>query len=370
MVDNFETIEWDKSVENIFEPWRQLVTKGKSNLSMFPEWIEIAAKSHGLLSNIRIFTKSHDNSITGVFPYLIRKRRMNGIPLRWLEPAFNISSYHPELVCKRDCHNLFSELLSRTKDLWDVVHIQNISPDGDIAKHLRNLSMTHGNVLLQSPGDSSPYIPLKGSWEEFLSAKTKSFRYRLKRRSKKLEKAGKLEIRWYTDSLSIDELFTDILRIEEGSWKMSVNMSITQNTKEIDYYRKLLPYLANSGKLFANTILLDSTPIAYSLCYNDNGVIGQLKTSFLDSYKHLAPGTVLVNHTIQRAFEIGAREFDFLGNIMPHKLEWTDNTRIHNNYFLFSHRRPVHLLGKAKQIALAIKERMTSTNSSEASSHA
>jgi CelD/BcsL family acetyltransferase involved in cellulose biosynthesis len=60
-----------------------------------------------------------------------------------------------------------------------------------------------------------------------------------------------------------------------------------------------------------------------------------LKTSFDDQFKAFSPGTHLVDLSVEQAFRAGAREFDFLGDRMRHKLEWTDQVRSHQTLYIY-----------------------------------
>ncbi len=358
MSKKYHSFSWNDEKSKFCSPWKDLVDEQRLNPSLLPQWLEAAVSSHGLFDSIKIFSETSDNTVLGILPYIIQKRPMNRLQLRWLEPAFNLISYHPDLICSSASENLLSELLLQTNQHWDVAYIHNVSTAGRAAQQLEALSKKEGNVLLTYPGETSPYLRLQGTWKEYLAIKGSSFRYRLKRRVRKIEKSGELTIHWYRKGDDTKTLLSEILSIEEGSRKVAANMAITQRSEEIEYYRRLLPFLSDTGLLFANVLHIDGTPVAYSLCYNDKGVIGQLKTSFLDSHRNLAPGAVVIESAIKKSFDIGALEFDFLGDIMPHKMEWSDGFREHNSYYLFSRRLPVHMLGHAKKLGQTLKNKL------------
>ena len=56
----------------------------------------------------------------------------------------------------------------------------------------------------------------------------------------------------------------------------------------------------------------------------------------------------MIDTSIERAFALGAKEFDFLGNAGSHKLAWTSNLRSHADYFLFAPRLKARLVGMLK----------------------
>jgi CelD/BcsL family acetyltransferase involved in cellulose biosynthesis len=139
-----------------------------------------------------------------------------------------------------------------------------------------------------------------------------------------------------------------MLEIEANSWKAGANIAVTSNAYEQPYYQALLPFLAEQGLLAASVHYLDGAPIAYQLSYSFGGKLGNLKNSFDERHKALSPGTVIIKGAVQRAFEIGATEFDFLGDAQPYKVLWTDRVRAHATYYLFSRRLRSRFVGALK----------------------
>ena len=104
--------------------------------------------------------------------------------------------------------------------------------------------------------------------------------------------------------------------------------------------------------LFSNVLELHGEPIAFSLGYAWNGVVGQMKTSFDDRFADMSPGFMVMVESIHRAVTLGFREYDFLGDIMEHKMRWADAARQHSSRFVFSRRPLGFALGMAKRATL------------------
>ncbi|HFD11953.1 MAG TPA: GNAT family N-acetyltransferase, partial [Crenotrichaceae bacterium] len=203
---------------------------------------------------------------------------------------------------------------------------------------------------------ASPYIEISTDWDEYLTTRSGSFRYRLQRKAKAVAKAGDIAIRWYSDEFDSEQLLKDILTIEANSWKVEAGMAISHRPVEQRYYEQLIPFMATNGLLMANVLSIDGNPAAYGLCYNFKQRWGQLKTSFDDQYKAYSPGKHLVDLSVEQAFKEGAREFDFLGDRMRHKLEWTDQVRNHNNLYIYnSSSLSGKLTGVVKRLSTRIK---------------
>jgi CelD/BcsL family acetyltransferase involved in cellulose biosynthesis len=89
-------------------------------------------------------------------------------------------------------------------------------------------------------------------------------------------------------------------------------------------------------------------PAAYALCACWKGWVGQLKTSHILELGDA--GSRVINSSLQRAFQEGYGEYDFLGDAAPHKLRWTDRTRRHAEYWLFARSMRGRALATAKTL--------------------
>jgi len=245
-------------------------------------------------------------------------------------------SYDHEVVTSTSRRLLLESCLDSFNPHWEVLHVAKVLSSGPTAAALQEIGHTKGRTLHVFPDDSSPYLPIDQTWEEFLASRSKNFRYTLRRKEKALKKAGILEERWYESLADVPDLYECMMSVEANSWKTEAGLAVSDTAHEQRYYQRLLPYLAERGALFANSLQLDGNPIAYHLCYRWGGRVGNLKNSFHEDYEKLSPGSVAIHHAIKRAFETGVEDFDFLGDIQPHKSLWTKQVRQHGNYYLFS----------------------------------
>jgi len=315
-------------------------------------WIVIAAHSAGYTDELRVIELAGPQQrAVGYVAYIETTARMFGLPLRLREtPGNRLAAYYNSVVApETSVPALLAALAAQNAGGCDVLQFPAIESAGHVDRAIMAAAATGGWRVLRYPSFRSPFLELGGSWQQFLDSRSQNFRYNLKRKRKALEKAGKVDERWFRDDVDVAELLTAMHAIEEGSWKTRAGMSITGSSRELAYHDLLLPWLASIGALEANVLRLDGVPIAYSLCIRWQGRIGQLKTSFDERASALSPGLIVTASSIEQAFAGGAREFDFLGDVMPHKMHWTDRVRAHDNLFAFLPTVRGALLGRAKQ---------------------
>jgi len=360
MLDH-QDLAWNEALDTLRDPWDRIVTEGALNPSLLPGWIAAIAASTDMLERLRVFALLKGEEVVGIVPYYRSRMRMTGVPIEVLNLASNLVSYHQEFVTLSDPNRLLHEFLSRFDEHgWNLLIVNNLPADGPAISALRDEARARRGVLVNYRSDSSPAMRLTGTWTDYLATKRKKFRYKIKRRRRDLLRGGEVEARWFDEASDVPALLEAILSIESHSWKVEADMAISEHPQEQRYYELLLPWMANRNLLLANVIYLDAEPIAYNLCYLWNGCLGQIKTSFDGRFAELSPGAAATEDAIRRGFEIGAGEFDFLGDVMPHKLEWATHTREHCNGYLFANAWWAKLIGTAKGAVQTWRKHRTS----------
>ena len=347
------------ALERFSEPWSQLVYDREANPSLHPNWLKASLQSQGLADDLRLLIAWEGSSMVGVLPYLVREEKYWGVPLDTIDLANNVLSYHHEVVA-RAAHEELIEALLAGPDLedWQVFRVVGVEHGGETARALRAVGSRKRRCVVEYPSVESPFLPIEGTWESYLSRRSRNFRYNLNRKRRSLDQLGRWEVRWSESEGDVPRLIEDILAIERESWKVSAGMAISGHADEERYYRLLLPVMARNGWLYASTLCLSGRPIAYSLCYRAHGRIGQLKTSFVEEHAGMSPGFIVTAAAIERAFSERCVEFDFLGDVMAHKLSWTERSRRHVSYFVFNSRPLPRAMARAKQLVRRIRSRL------------
>jgi CelD/BcsL family acetyltransferase involved in cellulose biosynthesis len=333
----FQELGWDEGLARLADQWRELLAATAGDYSLSPEWMHAAASAFGLSSTLRILAAFDGGDVVGIIPFRRSQTRMFGLPLRALDLGGGmLVTYHHEVVARGRHEEILRELLRR--DPWHVLRAGSLTMGGPTEAAVTSIAAADGYDLHTFDDEVSPYLVIDRSWEKYLVSKSSNFRYNLKRKEKNLLKAGRVEHRWLTAPGDVEELGRRMLEIEAQSWKVAAGIAVSSREVEQRYYRELLPVLAARGALLANVLYLDGEPIAYTLCSVWNGRVTQMKTTFKEAHGKLSPGAVTIQYAVQRAFDAGAREFDFLGDAQAHKMHWCDASRAHRTYQLFSRR--------------------------------
>jgi hypothetical protein len=326
--------EWEQGIAELGGVWRSLLQANRLNPSLHPDWMNISLTAHGLTSQAKLLLIESNSGDTAILPVLLRTVSVAGVPLRCMDLASNVLSYHAAMIASGGQQTIVDELLnSETMPPFDVLRMGNIVQGGPTDAAL--LAMKEHRKVLTYAGQHSPYVAMLKPWPDYLRTLSKKMRANITRCIRTTEQSGDAVMQWYEGECDTDRLLSDILEVEAKSWKASESKAIEQDAAEGRYHKALLPWLARHG-LMANVLYVNQRPTAYVLCASWGGWIGQLKTSFDQTTRDA--GFRVIQASIERAHTRGENEYDFLGDAAPHKLRWTERIRSHEDYWLFAAR--------------------------------
>lgn len=368
-VDVFELTPIKSCPDEVVSAWADLALRCNVNPTLAPPWSTVIMDSLApeTTEARALLRKDTDGRLSGVLPFVVSRRRMWGLAIAVLEPCSNLFSYHAEIVAESDAGQMLSELARRLEG-WDVLHFANVVVGSPTEAALLDLAGRQPWTLQSIEGDASPYMPVAGSWQDYLSGRNKKFRYKHRQRREQFDKSADFTVRWFTEREGVGDLLNDMLSVEDRSWKSSAGLAIAQHERERGYHQMLLPMLAGNGSLLGLVLYRRGLPIAFSLCSRVGGWVGHLKTSFDQAYAHLSPGAYVIDLSVEWAFREGANEFDFLGGAASHKMAWTSTIRSHRDHFLFARTPKGWALGKSKQLIRSLREAARNLRASTAAS--
>lgn len=205
----------------------------------------------------------------------------------------------------------------------------------DGATVFRDSAVDAGRRVLARWTRRAPYVATEGPWEAYERTLDRKLRSEIRRRRRKLEEAGTVELVVHDGSARLDELLLDGLRVEAASWKGQRGTAILADPRLVAFYGDVARWAAERGWLRLAFLTLNGRPIAFDLGFEEAGSHHLVKTGYDPAYRRYGPGILLRHAMIGRAFTLGLRRYEFLGDADAWKLEWTDATRDHVDLQLF-----------------------------------
>jgi CelD/BcsL family acetyltransferase involved in cellulose biosynthesis len=291
----FQSYEWQASC------WRHV---GKGRL-----WV-LAARDNGVLCGLMPLCISR---YRGTF---LRQVRFLGAPLSDFQ---EILAARGQETAVRD---LFLSHLSRHAHRWDLC---------DFADQRKGTSLTVGEMpprlaSLLLHHRVCPFIPLAGSWDEFVGRLSKNTRTNLGRRRRQVVKQFKAEYDQAT-SATLPEALTELFALHNARWRKRGVSGAFADAKVQALHRDVAAQFVARGWLRLHRLRLDGVTRAAFYCFQLGERVYYYLSGFDLEYSKYSLGNVLMAQAIETAIKDGAREFDFLRGDETYKFAWNASER-------------------------------------------
>ncbi len=256
--------------------------------------------------------------VAGVLPVQAR-RGVLASPTDWQTPLFG-----PVVEDREAAAELARVLLERARrraDLWFL------SPEAPGVEECAAAAADAGFARIVRTIARAPFVPVEGSFEEYMGSLDRKFRKDIGRRWRRLEDRGDVQVTYEDGESGLDELLSEGFRLEGSGWKERAGTAILSAPEVERFYREVARWAAESGWLRLAFLRLDGRALAFDMCLEHRGVFYVLKGGFDVEERKLGPGTLLTHHGIERAFQLGLTSYELLGQADDYKRSWTSSTR-------------------------------------------
>ncbi|MGI5128307.1 GNAT family N-acetyltransferase [Pseudonocardia sp. CA-107938] len=316
------SVDWPASRSDLVTEWDDLVDRTGAMPMSRPGWFAAWWRAFGQ-GTPQILRVRRNGRLAGVLPIAVRRGR-----------AANLHNWHTFLCSPlAEDADVEAELVDRALRsapfLSDLGHLS--TPSADLVEQIVRRS---GGAVRRHVVQRSPYVPVTGTFEEFLAARATKFVARIRQRRRKLEKSGELRLDVYTgtgDSAQLDAALDEAFAVEGMGWKGENGTAILSDARTAAFYRDVAHWAAGEGILHVTTLRQTcgdtDRAVAVELALDDGRAHYGLKVGFDPEFRAAGPGFILAHDLLQSAFERGLESFEFLGSVSEEKLRWTEHTR-------------------------------------------
>jgi CelD/BcsL family acetyltransferase involved in cellulose biosynthesis len=176
------------------------------------------------------------------------------------------------------------------------------------------------------------HIPEDRDFETFYKAHigTKS-RQNLRRKWRRLEEQGELSYGVITGEEAVRDFLIIMIAIERKSWKGQQKLGIFSRKDIKEFYNVAIPKMAADGELRIDTLSIGERVIAYEFSLIRDGYRCVHNQAYLPEFRDWSPGTQLMLHTLEWAFNSGIEMVDFMQGKHDYKLRFaTESTLLYD----------------------------------------
>lgn len=262
-------------------------------------------------SELAIIIAREDGALAGIAPLFISSKADSPRALRFIG-SIEVSDYLDLIVSEADldafCAGLLAYLQSQAelKDLPLI--LDNILDSSPSLGALTRAAEAAGYTAVEEVLQPSPYIPLAGSFDDWLAGIDKKQRHEIRRKLRNA--AANYELNYYNkhDHQNCKEemlAFLNMMRTEHAK-------DLFLNPKMEEFMQGAALNACREGRLVLSFLELDGVKAAAYLSFKNGKALLVYNSAFEPEYFSASPGWVLLAMLIEWAIEQGFEEVDMM----------------------------------------------------------
>jgi CelD/BcsL family acetyltransferase involved in cellulose biosynthesis len=197
----------------------------------------------------------------------------------------------------------------------------------DDAARLRSAARDVGYRFVRRAPLRSPVLEIEGQWDDYERSLGRRIMTDLRRRARRLADFGVPAVDVHDGRERLPELLDAAFALEHSGWKAARGTSIEARPETKLFYTSVARWAAERGWLRLAFLTVGGRAVAFQYGLEHARTYYFLKGGYDRAFARFAPGRLLLQRMIERAFTESLTRFEFLGADEPWKLEWTQGVR-------------------------------------------
>ncbi len=326
-----EIISDPDKLSDFEQPWNRLNAQAGTPFCSYA-WTQAAASAFYPPGSLRVIVAGSGDSIDAILPLVVCNRRR----LRYLEIVGASVLNEPSAILYTH-ETALAETIRALIRLRLPVYLNKTVADTALAGRLQALARRQLSVLMPRTAAFTAFVPVNGSWDTYFQSLTSKRRYDLKRALKRAHQFGDLHIDIFAPNP--DELAARLdtaFHVEAAGWKGRRGSSLLHNKPLGRFFSRYARKACAQGILRLGLLTLAGKPVAMLIGVECHQRFWLLKVGYDETYSRCSPGILLINASIQYAFERQLQSYEFLGSDEPWLHMWArGHRREHVSFGLF-----------------------------------
>jgi CelD/BcsL family acetyltransferase involved in cellulose biosynthesis len=324
---------------NLEPVWNRVVkAAGHDNPFLEFSWARTWWDCFGEGSELNVMVAWAGDEALAIAPLILTSTRMMGVPVRRL--GFFYNSHVPRadfIIANRapEAYRAIREHLFSSQN-WDVLQLCQVPTTSRSVREILGAAEHDGYPTGIWPSSDSPYVPLNGSWKDYMAGLAGKHRSNLRNRFKRLNAAGSVQAESVTTEPGLDDALQAGIQLEAAAWKGEQGTAISCSSSLQRFYSEFARRAAEQGWLRLNFLRAGDRRIAfdYSLEYNNHVFL--LKQGYDPAYSAYSPSNLLLAMELEGLFGRQGARFDLLGDFAEWKRCWSRESSTHCWLYVFS----------------------------------
>jgi CelD/BcsL family acetyltransferase involved in cellulose biosynthesis len=326
-----ECIADERQLAGLQREWDELWSRSASrSFFLTYDWTRCCWDELRAANEIRIFIVRDGGRALLIAPFMKSYRPERGLPATCLTFIEHPEAQIADMVtCSEDVEGravraLFYHLLHQPAD-WHLLSLDKIPEASSTVKHLRQLArMVHDPCELQ-PSHEAYYIPLDGTWEQYLNSRSTRFRKTLRNMINRAGRLGRqIEVKRHAGSEISSSVLQKVFSVSDSSWKLVEGVAMTSQPPRMSFFEDIISSPTQRGAIEIWLLEVDALPIASEMQVVDGPIVYALRSDYDEHYADFSPGALLQIEILKQLFGSRQEFYNFGVGLNPYKARWTD----------------------------------------------
>jgi len=316
------------------------------------DWVETWWEAFGAGRRLHVLVVRDAGRAIAIAPLMRGRVRFCGLPLQSLESIGNDHTPRGGFLVAPDRPDAFDalwEALSRPGRDFDLLLLRQLPGESPTLQAMLRHAARSGWLEGRWRSAESPHLNPGGApFKAYLDSLSPKLRAYLRNKERRAQKLGDVVVETVTEEPDLDAALADGLRIEGSGWKGKAGSAIQNGAETRRFYTLLARRAARRDWLRLNFLRIGARRVAFDFTLRYGRRHFLLKSGYDAEYAQVSPSSLLVRTVLERAFDRGDEEFDFLGGSDAWKTAWTRATRPHDWLYLMPPSLSLRLMHAAK----------------------
>ncbi len=303
-----------ESLDGIASSWQELRhSLDWGPIFVLPAWLQVWWEAFGGDSQPYLRTMRHDGKTIAFAPLLVRNKTASFIG------SADVCDYLDFVVVPGREEDFFGLLLDDLKENGiESLNLGPLRPDSTVLTHLVHLARSRGHEIVCRPDDVCLELDLPATWEQYLSLLKNKQRHEVRRKLRRLRKAGDVEHRCAEVGDGVEGYLDIFLQLFSISGDEKAGF---MNSRMESFFRSLARAMSQIGLLRLGVLELDRIPIAMTMGFVYNGSHYLYNSGYDPRFSHLSAGLLCKALCLKDSIESGVKTWSFLKGAETYKYQ-------------------------------------------------
>ncbi len=301
--------------------WEELLPSCNTDTVFVTPWWQRAWLRHfGNESELRILSVRDEGTAVGIAPLMLR----DGV-ISFLGDT-DLFDYHDFLVPKGNEAPFYTALFDYLSAMdWHTIDLRSLPQESPTLRHVPELAERKGYSVGTPEEDVTPVADLPPTWDEYLASLPKKARHELRRKLRRLGKAGIYRQYECTSPQTISTGMQDFFRLHRAS---SPEKAGFMTPKRERFFLDVAGELGIRGQFRLAFLELNGVRVASCISFDYRDSYFLYNSGYDPSYSRLSVGLLNKALAVKGAIESGKRSFDFLRGAERYKYDLGAKDRV------------------------------------------